>query len=93
MLCGHRGKIAQNEAFDAIPQRSTKKWPDGKHNKKPSLAVDVAPYPIDWKDIARFYGLAGLFMKIALSNGIDIIWGGCWDKLKDYGHFELKVNG
>ncbi len=91
VLCGHRGEISQDKAYRT--GKSQLKWPDSKHNKEPSIAVDLAPYPIDWKDIARFYGLAGYIKEAAYSNGLDVIWGGCWDDLKDYGHFELKVNG
>jgi peptidoglycan L-alanyl-D-glutamate endopeptidase CwlK len=89
VLCGHRSEVSQDKAYRT--GKSQLNWPDSKHNKQPSLAVDVAPYPIDWKDIARFYGLAGIFMKVALSNGIDITWGGHWSNLRDYGHFELSV--
>ena len=42
---GHRGKEKQNEAYNK--GNSKIKFPNGKHNKSPSVAVDVAPYPID----------------------------------------------
>lgn len=69
----------------------------GKHNHSPSLAVDIAPYPIDWNDTKRFFYLAGLIEGIATSMGIAIIWGGDWDSdgdykdqtFNDYPHFEL----
>lgn len=38
---GHRGKEAQTKAF--LEGKSKLPWPKGKHNKKPSLAVDLAP--------------------------------------------------
>jgi peptidoglycan L-alanyl-D-glutamate endopeptidase CwlK len=91
VLCGHRDKESQNEAYKA--GNSQLRWPDSKHNKLPSLAVDLAPYPTDWKNIAQFGGLWGQIMQAAYSNGLDVIWGGNWKQLKDYGHFELKVNG
>lgn len=52
VICGHRGEKAQNEAF----KKGTSKlrWPKSKHNKTPSLAMDVCPYPIDWEKRARF---------------------------------------
>ena len=73
-------------------------YPKGKHNQYPSLAVDVAPYPIDWKDRERFTYFAGFVMGIAASMGLTIRWGGDWDRdteLKDNNfddlpHFEIK---
>lgn len=54
VTCGHRGEAEQRAAFRAKPQRSRKDWPDSAHNRTPSLAVDIAPYPIDWEDEDRF---------------------------------------
>ena len=54
IFCGHRGEAAQNEA--TANGTSTKKWPDGKHNRLPSDAVDAGPVyrgapkgGIDWR--------------------------------------------
>ena len=68
------------------------------HNRSPSLAVDVAPYPIDWKDIPRFIHFGGVVQGIAWDMGINIIWGGDWDSdhdhkdqtFMDYPHYELS---
>ena len=38
---GYRGKEKQNEAFDK--GNSKLKFPNGKHNQSPSIAVDIAP--------------------------------------------------
>ena len=46
---GHRGKEKQDAAFNR--GNSKVKFPNGKHNKSPNVAVDVAPYPVDWEDI------------------------------------------
>ena len=63
-----------------------------------SLAVDVAPYPIDWQDSKRFVYLAGIVMGIASGLGYTIRWGGNWDmdqviiddqSFDDLPHFEL----
>ena len=59
------------------------------HNYSPSLAVDLAPWPIDWERIDRFKKLAEIIKRIAYDNKIEISWGGDW-KMKDYPHFELK---
>ena len=96
VLCGHRGKDDQNKAYKE--GKSKAKYPNGRHNRQPSLAVDVSPYPIDWKDLERQTLFAGFVLGIAKQMGIDLIWGNDWDGdfetkdtgLKDYPHFELK---
>lgn len=95
VLCGYRGKEAQDEAFRT--GNSNVQWPNGRHNSLPSNAVDIAPYPVDWKDVPRFALLAGRIMQIADQMGITLRWGGDWDRdtstvdqnLKDWGHFEV----
>lgn len=42
VICGHRSEEDQNEAFDK--GFSKLKFPQSKHNKTPSLAVDIYPY-------------------------------------------------
>jgi peptidoglycan LD-endopeptidase CwlK len=69
-----------------------------KHCSQPSRAVDVAPCPIVWKDINRFYYFAGFVKGVAAQMGIPIRWGGDWDSdgqvrdqtFNDLVHFELK---
>ena len=93
---GHRGKKAQNEAFNK--GNSKVKFPNGKHNQSPSVAVDVAPYPIDWSDRDRFHYFSGYVLGIASQMGLKIRWGGDWDmdtktkdnKFDDLVHFEIK---
>jgi len=60
-----------------------------KHNVKPSLAIDVAPYPLDWNNEYRFYYMAGLIQGVAFSMKINLKWGGKFMKLKDLCHFEI----
>ena len=93
---GYRGKERQNEAYRK--GNSKVKYPNGKHNQNPSIAVDVAPYPIDWTDRDRFHYFGGFVLGTARQMGLDVIWGGDWDndtKTKDNSfddlvHFELK---
>ena len=95
VLCGHRNEADQTAAFK--DHKSDKQWPESKHNKLPSLAVDIAPYPIVWNNKERFYYLAGLVEATAHDLSIPIHWGGDWDKdtdfydqkLYDLPHFEL----
>ena len=42
-------------------------------------AVDIAPYPIDWKDRDRFHYMGGMIRGIAKQMGINIRFGGDWD--------------
>ena len=95
VLEGHRDEEKQNRMYDE--GRSQLRWPGSKHNKQPSLAVDIAPYPIDWDDIRRFDRLSGVVMGIAHTKGITLRWGGDWDRdwevqdnrFNDLPHFEL----
>jgi len=82
-LCGHRTKEKQEEAFNS--KHSKVHFPKSKHNSLPSKAVDVAPYPIDWNDLERFYNFGGYVRGIAESLGIKIRWGGDWNE-----NLELK---
>tara|TARA_R100001594_G_scaffold65404_3_gene99598 strand:- start:1035 stop:1424 length:390 start_codon:yes stop_codon:yes gene_type:complete len=96
ILVGHRGEEDQNKAY--AEGNSQLRWPKGKHNKKPSIAVDVAPYPIDWEDRERFSYFAGFVKGVAWRLNIPIRWGGDWDgdndlsdnNFDDLVHFELK---
>ena len=87
ILCGHRGKEAQNKAY--AEGRSNARYGKSKHNKTPSHAVDTAPYPINWNDKERFARLAGIVEGVAHMLGYKIKWGGDFTSLKDMPHFEI----
>lgn len=95
VIWGERPEEIQNEIFRQ--GFSKLKFPDSTHNKCPSLAVDIAPYPINWKDTRRFYVLAGRMMEAADLMGIKLRGGFDWDRdrdlddqtFNDLGHFEL----
>ena len=95
ILEGHRGQERQDRLYDE--RRSQLRYPNGRHNKLPSQAVDVAPYPVDWQNIRRFYLFAGYVLGIAEGMGISIRWGGDWDMdteitdqtFNDLVHFEV----
>ena len=96
ILEGHRGEKAQNKAYN--DGKSKVQYPNGKHNKHPSVAVDVAPYPIDWSDRDRFHYFGGFVLGVAKKMGMTIRWGGDWDmdtktkdnRFDDLVHFEIK---
>lgn len=60
-------------------------------------AVDAAPYPIDWNNLARFERMALLILRAAAAEGVAVRWGADWDrdgKFRERGetdspHFEL----
>jgi peptidoglycan L-alanyl-D-glutamate endopeptidase CwlK len=88
VICGHRTQVEQDAAFEA--GYSKLKWPKGKHNKKPSLAVDVIPYPAGFKaNKEEWAALAAIILEEAKKLGVDLKWGGNWKKFVDKPHFEL----
>ena len=87
VLCGHRGEAAQNAAY--ANHHSQLRWPHSLHNTYPSLAIDLAPWPIDWDDLYRFHELAGAMLYVARSKGIEMEWGGHWPRFKDLPHFQV----
>lgn len=60
-------------------------------------AVDLAPWPIDWDDKARFNIMSEHVLAAAKELGIKVRWGGDWDmdgdwkdeRFYDGPHFEL----
>ena len=89
VVCGHRGKNAQNRAF--YMGHSKLKFPASKHNSLPSMAVDLKPYrKLDNIDYRDFYFLAGILKAISfnlLENGKihkRIRWGGDWNNNNDF---------
>lgn len=91
-MCGHRNEKQQNRAYRL--GNSKKKWPDSRHNQKPSTAVDLAPYYPEkphwrWKKKEDFCLLAGWVLAVARQMGIKITWGGFW-RMRDLGHFQLE---
>lgn len=96
VLCGHRNEHDQAVAYDT--GMSKVEWPDSKHNKLPSLAVDIAPYPIDWKDAQRFIRLLSFVQGVGAGLGIRLRLGGDFnqnfkfdDNFVDWPHLELVL--
>ena len=88
IFCGHRCEVDQNKAFNA--KLSEKVWPDSKHNKVPSMAVDAGPYFVelkntDWDDDKAFSKFAGIVHIVATQMYMageithHVRWGGDWD--------------
>jgi len=93
---GHRGEALQNKAY--AENKSKVRFPNSKHNKKPSAAFDAFPAPLDWNDPQRFILLAGVIIASGAVLGHDIRWGGDWNEngiikdesFRDLPHFEYK---
>lgn len=104
ILCGHRSRAEQNELYQQgrttpgdIVTNIDGLNDTSKHNETPSLAIDIAPYPIDWNDTDRFKILAGYILGVADTLSVPLRWGGDWDRdytmsderFIDLPHFEL----
>ena len=98
VLEGHRDERTQDRLFE---EGKTKvRYPLGRHNTKPSRAVDVVPYPVDWDDRERFHLFAGYVLGVARGLGYTLRWGGDWNmnfevddnKSDDFPHFEIRDN-
>ena len=97
VISGHRTLKEQMELYDL--GRSTKDGVErkSKHQTRPSKAVDVVPYPVDWEDLERFRAFGGFVLGVASQMDIRIRWGGDWDsdwmftdqRFIDMPHFEI----
>lgn len=105
VIYGHRTVAEQQALFaqgrtapgpivtycDGVTKRS-------KHNEWPSQAIDVIPYPVNWRDTSRMYYFAGYVKRVAEEMGVPLRWGGDWDgdtevqdeTFMDLPHFELR---
>lgn len=75
VLCGWRGKDDQDAAW--ARGASKLPWPNSAHNRMPSDAVDIAPFPTDWNDTRKFEVLHAYVAGVAHAMGIslfDIEW-------------------
>lgn len=101
ILEGYRGAYRQNKAF----REGTSKlqYPHGKHNRKPSQAVDFQPYPVPerteklWASLAY---IAGRAIEIGRQAGLVVRWGGDWNSngnltdqsFDDLYHLEISID-
>lgn len=86
VLCGHRGQEEQEHAY--AMGYSHAKWGQSKHNSVPSMAVDVAPYPVNWANLKSWKAFAEIVKAEAKALGIRVTHGGDW-KMGDFPHWEL----
>jgi hypothetical protein len=74
--CGHRGQADQEAAFAA--GTSEVHWPHGAHNRTPSDAADVEPYPERWSDPDKLAALHAYIAGLARGRGMKLK-GISWD--------------
>lgn len=101
ILEGYRNQADQDQAYAGGFTKL--QYPHGKHNHQPSMAVDVSPYPVNWKKPQRLYWFAGFVLGIAQKLKDEgkmthsVRYGGDWDRdydimdnsFQDLVHFEL----
>lgn len=63
----------------------------GRHSDGLGHAVDLAPYPIDWNDTARFERLMVMMKAAAKAEGVAMVCGGDWSK-PDRPHYETGAS-
>lgn len=100
VTCVFRNKEDQEAAFTA--GASEKHWPDGNHNKLPSLAADLRPVtkglPSE-KLIPALCFMGGVFETVCRIHGFKGRWGGDWATahevqtkgFDDLFHFEISL--
>lgn len=89
VICGYRNEADQNKAFEE--KKSQLKFPQSKHNQKPSRAVDVVSgngKVISWTDLKAFEILCLTIEAVAEEYQIKIRLGRDF-KFRDWPHIEL----
>lgn len=94
VLEGHRTQERQIELYKEGKSKMDGINKKSKHQSEPSIAFDIAPYPVDFSDKekskARFYYLAGIVKHIAYELfsekkiSHNIRWGGDWNSDNDF---------
>lgn len=77
ILCTFRDEKEQNKAV--ADGASKTPWPRSKHNRFPSDAVDVVPYPVDWSNVRAMEILHAYIAGVAHAIGIDL-YDISWDR-------------
>jgi len=80
---GHRNEFRQNYLYDT--KKSKARYPDSRHNKLPSDAVDAAPYHataphIHWNDKEEFIAFGRLVKQVSEALEINIRSGTDWNQ-------------
>ena len=80
LVSGHRDRLEQTTLYEN--GYSKLKFPHSKHNKNPSVAVDLQPYPYPTEE-PKLWGalgyIAGRAHAIAAEEGFRIRWDRDWE--------------
>ena len=88
VIWGFRDREDQQAAYEN--GTSQLRFPFSKHNRKPSRAFDVIPYPDGFEaSDEEFYKQATHILRAANHHQVRLNWGGHWRGLRDLAHFEL----
>ena len=86
ILDSQRGRAAQELAFR---QGHTKvHFGNSAHNWSPSVALDVVPIPLDWKDTAAFRNMIVNFV-VPIAKEMNIPMAEVYEVATFYHHFEV----
>jgi len=88
VVWGYRDGATQNRMFDEGVTRL--EYPYSKHNRIPSFAFDIVPYPTLYDSSEQLYYLGGRVKEFCMLEKIPIVWGGDWKSFPDLAHYELK---
>ena len=88
--------VRSSERQEKLLKQGATKVKYSKHME--GKAVDLAPYPIDWDDLERFYYMGGMIRGIGKELGINVRWGCEWhsdgnirdQSFNDIVHVEIK---
>lgn len=95
---GHRLREEHERLRAHDPPRTNVTYEQSKHSRNPSHAIGVIPYPlVNWDHLPPFYQLNGVIMACAFVEGVELRWGGDWDRdwdvlynrWNDLPHYEL----
>lgn len=96
ILQSQRGRADQELAFKL--KRTKVHFGNSAHNWAPAIALDIAPFPVNWNNVKRFRDLQmGVIKPLAAKLDIPIRLGCDWDrdgdtadeKFVDWPHVEL----
>jgi len=88
--------LRSSERQDELVKQGASKTKYSKHLS--GKAVDLAPYPINWKNRDGFHYMGGMIRGIAKQLNVPVRWGGDWDNdgdvldngFDDLVHVEIK---
>lgn len=72
------GGLRTKERQKILVDKGASKTMNSLHIK--GLALDKAPYPLDWNDLNRFYIQAQLMRYACIELRLSMTWGAVWDR-------------